>query len=274
MENGERVRRSTIDDLKRDPDLRDTLQYMAILMRPDLDTPLKQSRELGIDERTLLRRSQHPHWQLAKELATAFHSSRTREKSFGEYVFKNLTPEAKKIWEKLNYWAEHSNRQQYVEQIISGTSKRIRQELFIHALVSTHFDMSKALSLTGLSKNTLMDWMATDLEFRQLVEEIQWHKKNFFESALLDLVRERNPLAVIWVNKTANADRGYSEKRLGSGESIGNGNITIDRLDLDIDTRRKVLMAIRKAQEEEIANRGVKQLANTPVIDLAPARTR
>lgn len=251
------------------PALEETLRYLIVLMRTDCDVAHIKSRtesgvrfqanEMGMEIRRFQRLTTHPHWIQVREIVEKHQSARTREKTFGHYVFKHLSEEAGKTWKELQFWADHEDGQTQIRKIMDGKGKKLRQELFIHALVSTHYDMSRALSLTGLPKTTLEHWR-DDLQFAQLFDEIQWHKKNFFEKAMMDLVAERNPLATVWVNKTVNADRGYSEK-IQVQHSLADAGWSFEDLDLDVETRRKVLEAIRKRQL--VTANGIRQLAET-----------
>lgn len=188
-----------------------------------------------------------PEFKLAKEMADQRRGTRD---TFQGYIFQHLSPEAKEIWDKLQFWQETSSYER-INVILGGKPKRIRQELFIHALVSSNFSLSEACRISGVSYSQMDDWRRYDAEFRQLIEEIQWHKKNFFERALIDLVEERHPGATIFVNRTINADRGYTEKiQVEHSGNIGEG-LSVDDLDLDLETKRKILAAIRKKKEQQ-----------------------
>lgn len=261
------------------PSLDETLRYLIVLLRTDCDITggsgrkesgtQFQANEMGMERRRYQRLLVHPHWVKAREVAAAHQNARSREKTFGHYVFKHLSSEAQETWKELQFWVEHEGGQVQIQRIMGGRARKIRQELFIHALVSTHYDMSRALSMTGLAKTTLDHWVNEDFNFSQLFDEIQWHKKNFFEKAMMDLVAERNPLATVWVNKTVNSDRGYSEK-VRVEHSIADQGFTFEDLDLDSDTRRKVLEAIRKRQALKAKNgNGVKRLGPA-VVDVEP----
>jgi Zn ribbon nucleic-acid-binding protein len=165
-------------------------------------------------------------------------------------VFGHLSKEAQKVWDEIQFWGENKVSSEKVEGVLVGQQKRLRQELFIHALVRQNFDLSSACAMVHLSASTIARWKYTDLEFRQLVEEIEWHKKNFFERALVDLVEERNPAVVIFANRTKNADRGYNEKvSVEHSGRVDVGLIDIDSLDLDLETRRKILTAMERHQQ-------------------------
>jgi hypothetical protein len=138
-----------------------------------------------------------------------------------------------------------------IEKIFSGKAVQLRQQLFIHALCHTGFDLSKACRMVGINRMLIEQWRR-DAEFLQLLEEVQFHKKNFFEKALIGLVAEGHPGAVVFVNRTLNADRGYSEKlEVNHSGSVGNQSFALDDLDLDLETRKKILLAIRKRNQKQ-----------------------
>lgn len=170
----------------------------------------------------------------------------------GDYIYKHLSKEAREIWEEIQFHEGRRNGESKIAQIIGSHPKEIRQELFLHALISTGYDISEACRLTSISRNQILKWDREDPNFHQLSEEINWHKKNFFEKALVSLVESGHPMAVLMVNRTVNADRGYNEKLTLKHEQAPQQQLTtginIDELDLDIDTRRKILEAVRKKQ--------------------------
>jgi hypothetical protein len=178
----------------------------------------------------------------AKEQADKRRGART---VFSRYILDSLSAEARETWAKMQFWENSTSSFERVESILSGKTKRVRQEIFLHAVISTGFDLSAACRMSGVSYDMLQGWRETDMDFRRMVEEIQFHKKNFFERALIGLVEQGHPAATIHANETVNADRGYS-KKLTITNNDGAGRFSIDDLDLDIDTRRKVLEAIRK----------------------------
>ena len=204
------------------------------------------------------RINNHPELAEAKELAD---KRRGKTNSFSGYVFQRLSPKGKEVWDQIQFWDNHESAYNKIESILAGQTKQLRQELFIHALVSHSFDLSSACRMVGITRHMLAGW-SKELAFQQLIEEIQWHKKNFFETSLVNLVEEGHPGAVIFVNKTVNADRGYAEKM----EVKHTGNIetsfTIDDLELSVETRIELLNAIRKRKEIEEPIE-VKQLKNS-----------
>lgn len=198
-----------------------------------------------------VQKGKYPDLALAKEMAEGRRGSGT----LSDYIFKQLSPEAQALWEKIKFWDEEgANTYTQIERILKGQTKKLRQELFVHALVNSSFDPSEAMRIVGISRQTYELWRAHDLDFRQLIEEIQWHKRNFFEKALHNLVEERHPAAVLFVNRTINADRGYGEKMKVEHE-VTHG-VRLEELDLDVETQRKILDAIRRKGELKDAKQG------------------
>lgn len=203
---------------------------------------------MGVTSETVLRWiSNYPEFIQAKEVAD---SRRVETSTFSKYVFQRLSEQAKAVWEDIEFAEEHDSSYEKINQILSGRSTKMRQELFIHALVASNFDLSSACRKVCIPHATLMDWKKDD-DFRQLIEEIQWHKKNFFERALLDLVQIKNPTAVVFANRTINADRGYTEKlQVEHSGSVSNGGLSMEQLEpyLDLETKKKILLAMRQAE--------------------------
>lgn len=237
--------------------------YDAFLREPILN---KVAQALEISEITLFDLARkNKYVKQAKELAD---SRRHKDHSFKEYILGNLSPEAKKVWEKIEFWAETESYG--TPAVMRNAGKRLKQEIFLYALVSSNYDLSRACRLAGVSRGGLENWNNTDAEFRSLVQEVQWYKKNFFENALMDLVEQRYPGAVLFVNRTINADRGYSEKlQVEHTGFVGTGGIDLAELDLDLETKKKILEAIRrKKQKEKPSPQTEQNRFSTPLLDV------
>jgi len=224
----------------------------------------KQAQLLGVHLDTFKSWWNTPAFKVARTKAEEFVAGQAE--TFGEYVFRQLTPEAQKVWKRISKWADPKKRQTLEDQAnvhreMKALGRKIRQELFIHALIYSNYNLSEACRITGVSYNQLNGWRREDTGFKRLVEEVEWHKKNFFEHALMDLVAERHPTAVLFVNRTINADRGYSERmtvnHTGLDPSFG-----LEDLDLDLETRKRILEAIRRKKEKEASS--------SPIIDVTP----
>ena len=195
----------------------------------------------------------HPEFEKAMEVADRY---RSKNKLSG-YITRNLSKQARKAWDSL----QGASSTDDIEAIFHGHPLRLRQQLFCHALLHTGYDLSKACHMVGISFSTMKHWK-DDLDFLQMLEEMQFHKKNFFERSLVGLVEEAHPAAVIFANRTLNADRGYNEKiELRTEEHNANSNFEITDLDLPLEVQKMILKAIDKKQEQGDSNiKKIKQI--------------
>jgi hypothetical protein len=196
-------------------------------------------------------------WPILKRVMEIADKNRAANSLKG-YVTRQLSQEAKETWKELQ---EQAEGMEGIESIFAGKTRKIRQELFIYAMMTSGFNVSEAMRSVGINHDMMSGWRE-DLDFLQLLEEVHFHKKNFFENQLIGLVSEAHPGAVMFVNRTVNADRGYSEKLelAHSGEIKGGDGIKLEDLDLDLETRKKVLAAVRQLKESR-AVEGAKQVS-------------
>lgn len=207
------------------------------------------ANKLGITPTALHYRIQHsPALQYARQLAL---DKRKSTATLQDYVYKRLSKDAQQVWTDINFWSDTTSAYDKIEAIMTGKSETLRQELFIHALICHSFDVSTACYVTNTSRARLVRWN-NDFDFRQLILEIQDHKANYFEKALVELVGERNPTAVIFANKTINAKRGYTDKLILEHTGSIQTGIDIDKLDLPLDVKRVILNALKAAEAKQV----------------------
>lgn len=177
--------------------------------------------------------------------------------TFKDYILGKLSPEVKDIWDRVIMNLEVEGGFQKNENIFKEQGRLIRQQIFIYALLSNSFNLTEACRITNTAKRTVDYWVEEDYEFAQLLDEIQWHKKNFFENALIDKAAEGDASCIIFANKTLNKDRGYTEPKAEinfNQNNITNNtiNFRIDDLELPLNTRREILAAIQKHKQESL----------------------
>jgi hypothetical protein len=147
-----------------------------------------------------------------------------------------------------------SSQQIRVEALLFKQRKLIKQQLFLYAFVATNFNFSEACRLIGVKKATMDYWVDNDKDFKDIIEEMHWHKSNFFESALIGLVKSGDSAATIFANKTFNRERGYGEihKHEIKGEITHTvETVDVDALDLPLETRKQLLEALQKKEAEQ-----------------------
>ena len=198
---------------------------------------------VGIDHGTLLKwQKEHP--ALERAIAEGHRTSTGLATKLPEYIFARLSPELQLIWDDILLVWNEANGHIKIEKALEGKGKRERQHLFLYALAATTYSASKACVMLNISKATL-DYWSQDPDFHELWNEIEWHKKNFCEDKLMELVNAGWPAAVIMVNKTLNADRGYGNKLQVTG-NIQHTHVTVDlgRLNLPDEVMDTVVQAM------------------------------
>jgi hypothetical protein len=178
-----------------------------------------------------------------------------KDGKFVDYVYSRLDPALQELWDEMEEESdpELADKERFlrVRDMIRGKDVRSQQHLFVHALIKSGFSPSSAIAKTGIPKTRIDKWVEEDPKFAELLREVDYHKKNFLEEKLMSLVEGGHAHATIFANRTQNADRGYGDRSTLSIE--GNINIThkmvpIETLNLDVDTMRTILQAMKVAE--------------------------
>jgi len=168
--------------------------------------------------------------------------------SFKDYVYTRLPLKLKETWDKLDALDKADSGVEQIEALLADKGRTVRQHLFIHAWVTSNFSISDALRKVNLNRGTFDVWRKSDPNFTALVDEIQWHKKNYFEDCLTRLVTSGDSSATIFVNKTLNADRGYQDKLkidMNVNTTV-NHVVSMKDLNLPLSIRKMILESLRK----------------------------
>lgn len=213
----------------------------------------KIAASLGVSVSTWqVWKRKHPGLRYALEMAEKCRTGNDGEESFTSYIEGHLSAPLRGLWKKISFWdGETTGKGAEMIQVILGRqTKAVRQQLWVHAYMMNGFNASKACRMVGIAHGTLREWSETDPNFPRLLEELKWHKQNWVEEALMDLIALRKPEAVIFANRTLNRDRGYGDKLTIDGEVRHQHHHTfsIDELNLPLETRKAVLEAIRAAR--------------------------
>jgi hypothetical protein len=224
--------------------------------------PLAQA--LGISWMTFRKwKNRHPYFKEAIEQARKEAGAENTTGKFLEYIYEQLPDELKPVWERIQACEKAGSGHERVEAALQRGGLYMRMHLFFHAYVHYNFNISQACKSVNISLDTFRGWTQRFPQFAQLMDQFHEHKKNFYESKLVELVRDGDPSATIFVNKTINRDRGYNEKveLTVSGSVEHNHNfIDLDGLDLSLEVRKQILEAVRKKEQR-------KQLQQQRVLD-------
>lgn len=225
---------------------------------------------IGIDHGTLLNwKNKRP--ALGRAIEEGHRASKGLTSPLPEYIFARLPEPLQLVWDEiLSVWNEPLAHIK-IERALEGRGKKERQHLFLYALAATTYSASRACVMLNISKSTF-DYWCQDPDFHALWNEVEWHKKNFCEDKLMELVASGWPAAVIMVNKTLNSDRGYGNKLQVTG-NIQHTHVSIDlgKLDLPSDVMDAVVLAMLKGPG--VAEDGlVLEQPGSPVMAMAEAK--
>lgn len=239
---------------------------------------IDMAKELGVDRKTLWNWQQEKT-EVRETLALARQERKERD-SLPDWIYSHMSPELRGVWDRITEFEGKSNAIVLIEQILEDSGLRVRQELFLHALCMLRFSPSLALAKVNITKRELDKWLG-DPEFSRLMDEIQWHKANFFEEHLVSLVEQNNPAAVIFANKTVNKDRGYvsrteTDVRVSGGVVVGVLDLAELMPYLDDGLKLGLLEAIRQREADslktlnppspaQIVSQQIAEAANIPV---------
>lgn len=186
--------------------------------------------------------------------------------TFLEYVYKQLSPEMKEVYDKICACYKEKNGQARIRALLAGKGTKARQYLYMHSLVDSNFNPSVACRKMCISKGALDKWIKNDPEFVNLMDEIHWHRGNFYQGKLDELVKEKDPSTVQFVNRTFNRNRGYGDKiEIEHTGRIQHDHVTVDITKLSHRAQREVLKQIEdnekvRENQEEIELRQGQQL--------------
>lgn len=188
--------------------------------------------------------------------------------TFRDYVYKRLPPDLQDLWDDINACEKRKNGIERIEALLEKRGQKARQHLFLYALTAANFNASLACRKVGISVRTLQLWTRNDPEFARLMDEIHFHKGNFFESALIKKVKQGDTSAVIFANSTFNRDRGYSTKVIhehkGSVEVTHKHIVDLSKINLPLEVRKQILEAIEAQEKKESEEKGMVTLDYVP----------
>lgn len=218
----------------------------------------KIAKAIGITYPTYIK------WRETKEWFTKAidHGRAARAKpegsTFQEHMLSTMPDDIREVWDSIEAYGGDGNALRRIEGMLADRGDGFRQQLFLHGLVACNFNTTEACRRTMVSKPVLKRW-CREKDFCQLLEYVNEAKKDFFESALVDLVANGDSPATVFANKTYNRDRGYNEKQQIeiSGSVQHNHNVVnIGDLGLSVELRRELLDAIREKKALEAPNVG------------------
>jgi AcrR family transcriptional regulator len=146
-------------------------------------------------------------------LKRALEEARSRDgrgiNRFKRAVYDRMSPACQALWDELT--SRDGDRIAQAKAALADGGSKVRQQLFLLALAESGWSAASARAAVGVGPAEFEVWCRRP-KFLSMLAEIEEAKKDFFEGALIDLVAQGEPQAVIHANKTKNRDRGYGER--------------------------------------------------------------
>lgn len=209
---------------------------------------------LGVARNTFQEwRGKRPAIDEALQLARAGRTNKPKDEvTLEEYVVGRLPEDLKKLWKEINKIDKKNLGIEKLEEALKNRGKRVRQYLFLHALLSRRWNISEACRVVGIGRHQYEQWKKRDYGFSQLMQEMHQAVKDFYESALIERVYAGDTAAIVFANKTMNRDRGYNERLQVdvTTKEEHNINLRLEDLDLEPEVLRKILQAMERHQQK------------------------
>ena len=199
----------------------------------------------------------HPEVEAAVRLGRGVARGPNATAEFFDFVYKRMSREQQELWDEMHAIDRDKDERHVarkkLEKLFRGRDTRFRQSMFLHALVKSNFNVSEACRMVNVPMGTVSTW-GRDPKFAKLMDEIEEHKKNFFENALVKKVKEGDTAAVLFVNRTKNKDRGYGDGKVEVEHThTFRQNVNLDELDIPADRVREILDAVREKNRRQLA---------------------
>lgn len=128
----------------------------------------------------------------------------------------------------------------------SNGAEITRQRIFMQACIDSYFDVPRVCKILNIGKRTLDNWQRCP-EFREMLEAVQWSKRNFVESAMMRLVAQGSERATIEANRALNSEVYGNTLEVSGQVNHAHLQVSVDALDLPLETRLALLEATKKA---------------------------
>ncbi|MFN7318031.1 MAG: hypothetical protein ACK57V_09455 [Pirellula sp.] len=213
------------------------LIHKAYAVALDFDTPEDRAKALKISVERF-QDLQATWTPFANAIAAA--GQRKALNGISEFI----DPETRKSWELIT-GTDAPEKQAALIAFANG-AEVTRQKIFMQACIETYFDVTRVCKILGIGKKTLDNWNRSS-EFREMLESVNWAKRNFVESAMMKLVAQGSERATIEANKSLNREV-YGDRLTVDGQiNHAVAVVSVDALDLPLETRLMILEATRKA---------------------------
>ena len=87
-----------------------------------------------------------------------------------------------------------------------------KKKIMFDNLIKTLGNITKSAQITGISRLTHYDWLESDPTYKKYIENIDDYQVDFYETALNQLIQDKNVTATIFALKCKGKKRGWTER--------------------------------------------------------------
>lgn len=141
----------------------------------------------------------------------------------------------KSIWRRLNLDTNTEDKdvipREALEEVYDPGELKLKpkQAKFLKAFIKNDFHISNSCKEVQMSLMTYNNWKNQDPMFARALEICRETEVDLIEDAFRDLIRERNPQAVLFGLKTRGKKRGYEEKPVVDVGGISSISISFEK---------------------------------------------
>lgn len=181
-----------------------------------------------------------------------------------EHVFGRLPEDLQEMWRRICECDKVDGGYAKLQELLNNGGKINKQRLFLHALVTNHFNRSKACQIIGITPRELNKWVQ-DEDFLRLIREVEEVKKDFVEGALMQGIAEGDVNLIKFANSTLNKDRGYGYTVKTEG-TVNHVHSMLEAEDFLAELDEQTAMKVVEAMERVVAKK--KALEGREIIDV------
>lgn len=177
--------------------------------------------------------------------------------TLNDFVYQRLPKELKPLWDSICEADEEPNGEKRLELLTRNCGRRAKQHLWLHALVSKHFNKNEACRVTGIAKSVVDGWAMADPDFQKLIGTMVDMKKDFVEGALMGLIAQGDTTATIFAAKSLLKKEGYDPKVVMEvSGTVKHAHLSLETLldGVSLTARKEMLAAYRgESKPKQIA---------------------
>lgn len=168
-------------------------------------------------------------------------------------IYTQLPDDLKELWAKINQFNMSGGGRKRIDALFANKGMRIRQRMFLCALIKCNFNISAACRMLSINRATVDLWRR-DPKFHRLIDQILEIEKDWAQSCYRTLVQAGDPAATINYNRALNKDRGLDDRPTSldinvRGQIEHKHVVEMEGLNLPLNIQKLILQKVREQKK-------------------------